>query len=177
MIDRRCVHRHAARDGAPRVSVHRPSYGRWAETRRLRGTPRTEPQRALTLSLAAGVDAPGRARQGVQRLRGVDDAVRPTLVLLLSEVVTNAVLRGGADAAGSIEVTITVGDVIRVEAAHGGDARDPAEPLPGAEETAHWSLVVVERLAARWGLEDGPPPLIWFEVPNTAAATAGPAVR
>src|SRR3954453_20046582 len=58
----------------------------------------------------------------------------------------------------------------------------PAPPPPGgpADAVGGWGLVLVERLADRWGLErDGDATVVWFELsmPERAVEGAGPLQR
>lgn len=81
-----------------------------------------------------------------------------------SEIVGNAVRHGHLKDDDVIVLTGTVGDVIRiaveqpspVTAAEVQRATDPAEAGIG--------LRIVDKVAKRWGTEEGPPGIVWFEV-------------
>jgi len=112
--------------------------------------------------------------------RALDDAhvekpVVDTVVLLTSEVVTNAVLH----ACSPIEVTIDIGPhAVRVQV---------CDELPGLREepdrSRHggWGLVLVAAMASHWGISargDAAGKSVWFEVarptlPHAAAPRSG----
>jgi anti-sigma regulatory factor (Ser/Thr protein kinase) len=116
------------------------------------------------MTLPCGPTSPARARRFVRQT--VDRQVhRDTIELLVSELVTNAVLY----APGRVELTIVqAGDRTRVE------VRDASPQLP-AMRTPDLSggrgLHVVESLAAEWGVDghlNGK--TIWFEVAASGIA-------
>ncbi|HEX6116574.1 MAG TPA: ATP-binding protein [Solirubrobacterales bacterium] len=86
------------------------------------------------------------------------------LELLLSELVTNAYRHSGAGDQGiGIDVEITQ-DHVRAEISDQGDGFK-AEPVPeGRRGVGGWGLVIVDRLAERWGVRKGPPSCVWFEL-------------
>jgi anti-sigma regulatory factor (Ser/Thr protein kinase) len=110
---------------------------------------------------------PSSARQARDWFEGLplDGVDVDTGVLLVSELVTNAVLHAGTP------MTLTVrpwGQLIRVELA---DAR-PA--MPRLAEDEDWGsgrgLRLIDRLAARWGAYElstapGVRKVVWFELP------------
>ena len=94
------------------------------------------------------------------------DAVRDVALLLVSEVVTNAI-RHGCEGPG---------DRVRLSLAHGsGSIRIEVEdPGPGVPDMvtgdggdplreSGWGLVMVDRFASRWGTELDPS-RVWFEL-------------
>jgi anti-sigma regulatory factor (Ser/Thr protein kinase) len=91
-------------------------------------------------------------------LRGVRDEVR----LLVTELVTNAFLHGGADGEVPLELRVEATPArVRVEVEHPGPS---FEPRLNPEEQ-HYGLFLVEQIATRWGVE----PLagrnrVWFEI-------------
>ena len=93
------------------------------------------------------------------------------LRLVVSELVTNAVLHG-RDRGGIVELTVTVtGDVARIDVTDGGGGFRPPEADPAPEELGGWGLVVVDRLASRWGVEATPFTRVWAEVPLASSGT------
>ena len=117
-----------------------------------------------TLSLSL-LPAPESVRTARDRLRELLDSwateeKRQTIVLLLSEVVTNAVRH----APGTVHITVTL-FADRVHAR----VRDenPRTPQPRApDETGGRGIQLLQRLATRWGVDQHPGDgkTVWFEV-------------
>jgi hypothetical protein len=42
-----------------------------------------------------------------------------------------------------------------------------------ARDIGGWGLMFVERLSDRWGIEEGAPTSVWFEIDTPAAEVAG----
>ena len=104
------------------------------------------------------------------------------IALLVSELVTNSVLHGGAGEDDRLELAaLREGQRLRVEVTDWGPGftRD-ARPSCPADAVGGWGLVLVERLADRWGVErDGDATVVWFELsmPERAIQGAGPLQR
>ncbi len=119
------------------------------------------------MELERDVNAPGLARGAVhERLlaAGIDGDFGEMVVLLVSEVVSNAVRHseGPADATIALQATITEGSV-RVAVTDSGAGftprpRDPEQPGAG------YGLYLVERSASSWGVESGDGTTVWFEL-------------
>lgn len=94
----------------------------------------------------------------------LDDAL-----LLVSEVVTNALTHGGADEAG-IRVRLS-GDVLRVEVSDPGAMwtapRRAGNPVAGGS----YGLGIIESIADTWGVDDlgDAGKAVWFELAAPAA--------
>jgi len=86
-------------------------------------------------------------------LRGVDghlpDRARETLALLLTEIVTNAVRHGEPPV--ELDVTWLAGTA-RVVVRSGGPRFRWHGP-PTARKAGSWGLVLVDRMADRWGIK------------------------
>jgi serine/threonine-protein kinase RsbW len=106
----------------------------------------------------------------------LDDTLPPQVLdgrldelrLAITEVVTNAVVHGSLDVARDvIRLTIDVdGDGVRVEVEQPTTAADghPVSPRLGESERAGgFGLRIVEATSDAWGVEPGPPGLVWFE--------------
>jgi anti-sigma regulatory factor (Ser/Thr protein kinase) len=116
--------------------------------------------------LPATFEAPQRAR------RLVRDALGPVLsseflheaTLLTSEITTNAVQHGEG---GWLHVTVEVdrqNDCVQVAVTNPGPGFDLAS-LTSSDDPEHGrGLRIVEALADRWGVEEGPPTVVWFEI-------------
>ncbi len=94
-------------------------------------------------------------------------AAAPTAVLVVSELVTNAVLH----ARTPIEVRLTMHpDVVRIEV-HDGTDRRPFRRYFSDEATSGRGLRLVEELCDAWGVElDGAGKTVWAELSTTTAA-------
>ena len=122
-----------------------------------------------------GADAPGAAREVLDAVLAdrVDSDVLAELRLVVSELVTNAVRHGPADA-DDVELVVSLGgDVARIEVADGGSGFEPPAGGPAPESPGGWGLVVVDRLASRWGIEGGRSTRVWAEVPLATSGTNG----
>jgi anti-sigma regulatory factor (Ser/Thr protein kinase) len=85
-----------------------------------------------------------------------------TATLLVSELVTNAVLHGDGDRRLDVEAT---GDAVRF-AVHDGGAGRPERRQARPGELSGRGLALVEALAPRWGVEPRPDSgkIVWFEL-------------
>lgn len=120
-------------------------------------------------------DAPAAARDALDAVLAerLPAGALAELRLVVSELVTNAV-RHGRDRGGSLELTVSVaGDVARVDVTDGGGGFRPPAGEPDPEEPGGWGLVVVDRLASRWGVEATPFTRVWAEVPLASSGTNG----
>lgn len=108
------------------------------------------------------VGAARRFASDVMRPHNLDPDLERDVVLLVSELVTNAVRYAG----GATELRIDVkGRAVRVEVAD-GDAT-PARPLPPDPwASSGRGLFIVEKLAGTWGQAGGTNggKVVWFEV-------------
>jgi serine/threonine-protein kinase RsbW len=107
------------------------------------------------MALASAVRAPGMARQATQealaswRLAHVED----TAVLLVSELVTNAVRHartGGSVLALRLEIA---GSWLRIEV-HDADPRLPEPRTPAGHDESGFGFVLIEALADKWGVRE-----------------------
>ena len=121
---------------------------------------------AHTLELQGGRHAPGVVRS---RLRTVlaehldgDDFV--DVVVLVSELITNAVRHGCADEHGTIVVHVAIAPrVLRVEVCDGGPGFvPPAVPRPRPEGGGN-GLVLLARMSSSWGVACDDGTCVWFE--------------
>jgi len=171
------------------LAVTRPSDGVWRVLERFRletrlpfvavdAVPVTEPvptapavagggARDLRLELPADPHAPALARQAAaEATADLPEEVRDAALLLVSEVVTNAVRHGCTSPDDRVRMTVgREGRSIRFEVEDPG----PGVPVrrPGNTERlvreSGWGLVMLERLASRWGIERDPS-RVWFEL-------------
>jgi anti-sigma regulatory factor (Ser/Thr protein kinase) len=115
------------------------------------------------LSLERTTDAPREARGRVRDLsHHLDPARVEDAVLLVSELVTNAVKYGPEDEA--IRLIVTTDDQTTRFTVHDlglgplPEMRDQSDPAPGGH-----GLRLVDALADRWGVERGST-RVWFEL-------------
>src|SRR4051794_13837509 len=87
------------------------------------------------------------------------------LRLLVSELVTNCVLHGGATAAGAITVRTAVrDDAVRAEVCHDGPRFAAPQLDPDIETPGGLGLFLVEQMSAAWGIAEGRETCVWFEL-------------
>jgi anti-sigma regulatory factor (Ser/Thr protein kinase) len=113
----------------------------------------------ISVTLARSDGAPGQARALLrEHADGLDRRRLDTAVLLISELVTNAVLHG----TGEILVTI---DIRRHDARFSvcdeGSGTPVVRPEPGPD--GGWGLRLVGELSSRWGVREGRTQ-VWFEL-------------
>ena len=129
----------------------------------------------LWLTLDATTTAPGRARAAVRASAvGLDRDELRQLELLVSELVGNSVLHAATGRPSEIRVLVVVdADTRHVAVTDCGPGFQPAEP-PVPHATGGFGLVIVDRIATRWGTTHGGR-RVWFELPraNTAEVRTG----
>lgn len=119
--------------------------------------------RSVTIELPSRPDSAHAARRALARLEPtVDHNVLARARLLVTELVTNSVKY--ADATGICVEVIAHPGLLRGEVLDGGQGFAP--PLFEDTQllrTRGWGLVLVRRLADRWGMLDGRRG-VWFEI-------------
>ncbi|HEX3873543.1 MAG TPA: ATP-binding protein [Solirubrobacteraceae bacterium] len=119
----------------------------------------------LALDLPMTAAAPGLARRAVERL-DLEDAARDSARLLASELVTNALLHSGVGPTGSIRVSGRIaGDTLRLSVTDDGTGSTDVEPRTDPGIDGGFGLLLVDQLAARWGVERGARTTVWCELP------------
>jgi anti-sigma regulatory factor (Ser/Thr protein kinase) len=121
-----------------------------------------------SFAVSTGRDAPSAVRDAL-RDRGdhLPQTMRDDLLLLLTEVVTNAVRHSGARRGDPIEVEMRERpDCVRVEVTDPGRGFDPPDRLvPDLTKAGGLGLVLVDRLSRAWGTRrTGRGALVWFEL-------------
>ena len=125
----------------------------------------------VELELERSVDAPARARAEIAaRCRELElgAPLCQSLILLVSEVVSNAVRHSPDDSDAPVQLVATFGEqTICVMVTDAGDGftprpRDPARTHDG------YGLYLLEKVAARWGVESRGDTKVWFELPREA---------
>ena len=131
----------------------------------------TEQSAPLVLDLQRGVEAPRIARAAVSELSRelrLAASLVQTLVLLVSEVVSNAVLHSSGPPDVPITLTARVtADTVRVTVTDAGRGFTPKQRDPESCQDGY-GLYLVEMTASRWGVDPSGPTSVWFELPRTA---------
>lgn len=130
----------------------------------------------IELELPREPTAPRQARDELRRAleARVAEMDLATAVLLASELVTNAVLHPDSDPRHPIGIQIiSYADRLRVEIADTGSGFDPGHIPERPPDIGGRGLMVVDRLASRWGAarsaQDGQPRFcVWYELDNEA---------
>jgi len=125
----------------------------------------------LVFLVKGGPTAAQAARQMIRAEDGaVPESLREDLLLLVSELVTNAVRHGGVGPDGSVRVEMHQGpERMRVDVVDAGTGFERESIRPG-DGAGGWGLCLVERLSDRWGVgrtESGTD--VWFELRRPAA--------
>ena len=118
------------------------------------------------LRTPGGPHAPERVRAWLQaRADWLPDSLGSNLMLLTCELVNNSVLHGKAGHTDTIEVELRTTETgLRAEVTDPGRGFAPTARGRELDEPGGWGLVLVERLAARWGVERGQCTRVWFEL-------------
>lgn len=125
----------------------------------------------LELELARNAEAPAIARAAVAgRCESMDlnDSICQTLILLVSEVVTNAVLHSPARVEEPILMSCTLSpDAIRITVIDAGKGFQPKPRDPGCAGKGY-GLYLLEKAARRWGVDSVGGTRVWFELARPA---------
>ena len=118
----------------------------------------------LNLELDRTATAPAEARRALESLNGdIDASLLPDVKLLVSELVTNAVLHARSE----IEVGVhLLADRLRIEV---GDSSDTLVRRRAAadDEGSGRGMTMVDGLAQAWGVDARPGgKVVWFELPR-----------
>jgi anti-sigma regulatory factor (Ser/Thr protein kinase) len=121
----------------------------------------------MRLELQRNVRAPAIARSAVAEQlgsMGVDGSLGQTIVLLVSEVVSNAVRHSAApaEAAIALEASITEQSV-RIAVTDAGEGFTPRQRDPDRIGEGY-GLYLLEKAASRWGVEGDGGTTVWFEL-------------
>jgi anti-sigma regulatory factor (Ser/Thr protein kinase) len=146
----------------------------WAATATTMGRKPFRLKRLLSRSFQADREAPRAARHALDELNGqIDAPLKADIRLLVSEVVTNSVIHAQAARPGEVTLDVWASeDVVRVAVTDRGPGF-VAEDSPRGGERSGWGLMMVDRLADRWGVELGDGTEVWFEFARRAGETVG----
>ena len=123
-------------------------------------------RRCLRFSIAGGPRAAGHARAWLKTAAvWLPEELERKLVMLISELVNNSVVHGEASERDVIEIEVrATPDGVRAQVSDSGPAFAPRGRTKGIEEPGGWGLVLVERVAQRWGVERSERTSVWFEL-------------
>jgi anti-sigma regulatory factor (Ser/Thr protein kinase) len=121
----------------------------------------------LRMELQRNVRAPAIARSAVSEQLlavGIDGSLGQTIVLLVSEVVSNAVRHSAApeEAAIALEARITEHSV-RIAVTDAGEGFTPRQRDPERVGEGY-GLYLLEKASSRWGVARDGGTTVWFEV-------------
>jgi two-component sensor histidine kinase len=124
------------------------------------------PSKALRLSIAGGPRAPERVRAWLQTAAAwLPEELERNLLLLTCELVNNSVLHGQAGEQDVIEIELrrTLSGV-RAQVSDSGPGFAPSGRDQALDEPGGWGLVLVDRMASRWGVDHTERTCVWFEL-------------
>ena len=122
---------------------------------------------ALHIELEPNPGAPAEARAAIaafSKNHGLDTAALATLMLLVSELATNAVIH--PEVAPPAEISLLArlaGTVIRVEITDRGSGFTPQE-RDHTRVDGGYGLYLLDKAATRWGVERRDGTTVWFEM-------------
>jgi anti-sigma regulatory factor (Ser/Thr protein kinase) len=119
----------------------------------------------LRLRLPCEPSAPRRAREALAELEAIE-SVRDDVLLVASELATNAVMHSGCSAGEEFELSAEQRDgcvriTVRDPGHHGGEPRRRA---PDPTRPGGMGLAVVEQVARDWGSERGSWLRVWADL-------------
>jgi signal transduction histidine kinase len=134
--------------------------------------PVTTTRKRLRIAIAGGNRAPERARSWIESAASwLPSELESTLLLLVCELVNNAVRHGGAgeDAVIELELGALDGGGVMVQVTDPGTGFDHTPRDQPLDEEGGWGLVLIESMAERWGVEHEGRTRVWFELAAPAA--------
>jgi anti-sigma regulatory factor (Ser/Thr protein kinase) len=121
----------------------------------------------LRLELDRNLDAPALARAAVARFcdgQRLVETTMATLKLLVSEIVTNAVVHPDVSPPGTIGLYGRIGRAsIRIEVSDSGEGFDH-RPRDPRRQTGGFGLYLLDKESSSWGVDHAPHTVVWFEV-------------
>lgn len=127
-----------------------------------------EDKPVLTLAIERSNDAPAVARTAIMAFcetRDIPESVLPSVKLLVSELVTNAVTHPDAEASANVRLFARVEPgVLRVEVTDDGSGFERTSPPDPSLSGSGYGLFLLDKEAARWGVDNFDGNRVWFEV-------------
>jgi anti-sigma regulatory factor (Ser/Thr protein kinase) len=130
------------------------------------------PRKRLRIAIAGGSRAPERARSWIESAASwLPRELESTVLLLVCELVNNAVRHGGAAEEEVIELELSAldGGHVRVQVSDPGVGFEHTPRNQPLDEEGGWGLVLIESMAEDWGVEHEDRTRVWFELAPPAA--------
>jgi serine/threonine-protein kinase RsbW len=123
-------------------------------------------QNGCSFEVTGGPEAGAAARQALVADDGLPTSVRDDVLLLLTELVTNAVRHAGVGPEQAIRVELlSHRQLVRVEVTDRGRRFARIRPRSGRDESGGWGLFLVDAVADRWGVASAEiGTCVWFEI-------------
>ena len=120
----------------------------------------------MTLQVESNAKAPSLSRSRLESMKPRLEPRFDDVMLVVSELVSNSVRHGASD---DIDVKVTAnGNRIRVEVTDGGPGFGVDDPRGDG-----LGLSIVEKLADRWGMQDGRRFTVWAELSAAPPGAVG----
>ena len=114
-------------------------------------------------ALAPTPEAPARARELVRGL-AADDATRRKVELIVSELVTNSVIHTASAPTERLRLRLRCEQAgVHGEVCDSGAGFDWKNAAPDLTEPGGLGLMIVDQLAANWGVQRNGETCVWFE--------------
>jgi anti-sigma regulatory factor (Ser/Thr protein kinase) len=122
-----------------------------------------------TIELSGGPGAVAEARHAIERFADEEQLPRvEDLRLLVSELVTNSVIHGGAGPEDKVRMSIEQPNgslrVMVCDHGRGWTRRMRSTSLHSDEPPGGWGLLLVREIADRWGIDSNDGTCVWFEM-------------
>jgi anti-sigma regulatory factor (Ser/Thr protein kinase) len=122
-------------------------------------------ERRVTFELIPEAASQARAVVNDDLGPAVPGKVLEDAILLVSELVTNAVRHSAQGEMEEVELRLKVEpERIRVVVSDPGGGFEAVSRLPTASESSGWGLYLVDRIADRWGVITKDRNEVWFEI-------------
>ena len=131
---------------------------------------------AIDVELEGGADAPGQARRLIRSELAphLSEEEAFELELLVTELVTNAVLHGGMGDRRRVGLRLCIdGEILRLEVRDSGPGFRPASrphPRDFEQGGGGFGLVLLDRFAREWGVERSRGARVWADIPRRRSA-------
>jgi anti-sigma regulatory factor (Ser/Thr protein kinase) len=133
------------------------------------------PSEPLSLHVPCDRDAPATVREALAAELHYPSWVLGDVMLVASELVSNAVLHSGCLDHHLLDVDVRFEDALITVSVHDPGLSGVSARLAAAEGAAGgWGLRIVGELAERWGAERLDGYRVWAEIPSGDCPVAGP---
>jgi hypothetical protein len=127
----------------------------------------------IDVNLQAGPHGAGLARRQLEALeREIPAGVYTAVRLLVSELIANSPAHPSVRPEGWIRVTVeTSSQGVRAVVKTLSGASTRRAKTESEEELSTWDLILLSRMADRWGILEGSGGDVWFELDSSASST------